>query len=209
MLRHAAFADPDDPKFWDSERDFLFGEHLWVSPVVQPKVQRQLVYLPKGNWYYFWTGQPAAGEMFVNTMPDQIPFFVRAGAVLPTYPVRQYTGEKPVDELTVYVYYKNGAETSNLYEDAGEGYDYQTGGYCLKTWTTEGDERSFALRQECRGEWLPPYRNLKIFLVGFPTFLRLCTVDDIEMPIKEIRLRDRALYSFTVSPDFNKILWSA
>ncbi|MBK6931411.1 MAG: hypothetical protein IPH12_11295 [Saprospirales bacterium] len=79
---------------------------MFISPVVQPKVQRQLVYLPKGNWYYFWTGQPAAGEMFVNVTPEQIPFFVREGAVLPTYPVLQYTGEKPVEELTLYVYFK-------------------------------------------------------------------------------------------------------
>ncbi|MBK9336854.1 MAG: glycoside hydrolase family 31 protein [Lewinellaceae bacterium] len=208
-IRHAAFADADDPKLWDSERDFLFGEHLLVSPVVQPKVQRQLIYLPKGNWYYFWTGQPAVGEMFVNIAPDQIPFFVRAGAVLPTYPVRRHTGEQPDDEITLYVYYKNGTETSRLYEDAGEGYAYREGGYCLKTWTTAGDDRSCALRQQIDGEWQPLYGKVKIFLVGFPTYLRQCRVDGIEMPIKEIRLRDRALYALTVSPEFKHIEWNA
>ncbi len=209
VLRHAAFADPDDPKLWDLERDFLFGEHLFVSPVVLPKLQRQLVYLPKGNWYYFWTGQPAQGEMFVNIMPEQIPFFVREGAVLPTYPVRQYTGEKPVDELTLYVYYKNGQETSRLYEDAGEGYAYKDGVFCLKTWKTTGDAQSFALQQESEGDWNPPYDKVKIFLVGFPTYLRECTVDDTEIPIKEIRLRDRALYTLSVAPDFKNITWNA
>jgi alpha-glucosidase len=208
-IRHAAFADPEDPRFWDTERDFVFADHLLVSPVVQPKVQRQLVHLPKGNWYYFWTGQPAIGEMFVNVVPDQIPFFVRAGAVLPTYPVRQHTGEKPVDELTVYVYYNTGSETSRLYEDAGEGYDYHNGAYCLKTWTTKGDERTFSLQQTVEGQWLPAYQKVKVFLVGFPTFLRHCTVDDVEMPIKEIRLRDRALYTFTITPDFKHIVWNA
>lgn len=209
VLRHAAFADADDPKLWDNERDFLFGEHLWISPVVQPKVQRQLVYLPKGNWYYFWTGQPASGEIFVNVMPDQIPFFVRAGAVLPTYPVLQHTGEKPVEELSLYIYYKNGSETSRLYEDAGEGYAHREGEYCLKVWTTAGDDRTFSMEQQIEGKWRPSYQNVKIFLVGFPTFLRQCRVDDIEVPIREIRLRDRALYTFTVSPNFNRIQWSA
>ncbi|MCK6692914.1 MAG: DUF5110 domain-containing protein, partial [Thermoanaerobaculia bacterium] len=209
VLRHAAFADPEDPKMWDNERDFLFGEHLFVSPVVQPKVQRQLVNLPKGNWYYFWTGQPANGELFVNVMPDQIPFFVREGAVLATYPVRQWTGERPVDELTLYVYYKKGRESSLLYEDAGEGYDYLGGSFSLKTWTTLGENGHFSLEQQQEGEWTPPYQNVKIYLVGFPTFVRHCSVDGAEMPVKEIRLRDRALYTLNTTPDFKRITWNA
>ncbi|MEO6038570.1 MAG: TIM-barrel domain-containing protein, partial [Saprospiraceae bacterium] len=52
VLQHLAFADPNDPKLWEQERDFLFGEHLLVSPVVQARLQRQGVYLPKGQWYY-------------------------------------------------------------------------------------------------------------------------------------------------------------
>ena len=208
-LRHAAFADPEDPKLWDCERDFLFGDHLFVSPVVQAKLQRQLVYLPKGNWYYFWTGQPCSGEMFVNVMPEQIPFFIREGAVLATYPVRQYTSEKPVDELTLYVYYKNGVETSRLYEDAGEGYDYLKNEFCLHTWEAKGSDVSFSLQQKMEGDWLPTYEKIKIFLVGFPTYVRKCRVDNTELPIKEIRLRDRALYTVTVSADFKRITWNA
>ncbi|MEI6409483.1 MAG: glycoside hydrolase family 31 protein [Bacteroidota bacterium] len=208
-LRHLAFADESDPKLWEQERDFLFGEHLLVSPVVQAKTQRQGVYLPRGNWYYFWTGQPSAGEMFVNVMPDQIPFFVREGAVLPVYPVMQWTNEKPVDELTLYVYYKNGLETSQLYEDAGEGYAHQTGGYSLKQFKTKGTETAFSLLQQKEGQFTPSYKTVKIYLVGFPTFLRRCTVDGVEMPIKEIRLRDRSLYTMNIAPGFENIEWNA
>ncbi|TNE61233.1 MAG: DUF4968 domain-containing protein [Bacteroidetes bacterium] len=209
VLRHAGFADHEDSKLWEMERDFMFGEHLFVSPVVQPKLQRQLIYLPKGDWYYFWTGQPASGELFVNIMPEQIPFFVRAGSVLPTYPVRQYTGESAVDELTLYVYFNNGKETSTMYEDEGEGYAYQDNEYCLRKWITDGDKESFTLTQQITGSWEPPYEKIKIFLVGFPTYLKKCEVDDSEMPIKEIRLRDRALYTMSIPPNFKTIKWHA
>lgn len=209
VLRHLMFEDPNDPKLWEQERDFLFGEHLLVSPVVQAKIQRQMVYLPKGNWYYFWTGQPSSGEIFVNVMPDQIPFFVREGAVLPVYPIRQWTGERPVDELTLYVYYKNGLETSRLYEDAGEGYAYQSGEYRLKTFETEGADGLFVLRQQQEGNWKNSYDTVKIYLVGFPAFVKRCTVDGVEMPIKEIRLRDRSLYTLSLAPDFIRIEWNA
>lgn len=208
VLRHLAFADALDPKLWDVERDFLFGEHLLVSPVVQPKVQRQGVYLPKGNWYYFWTGQVGQGEVFVNVMPDQIPFFVREGAVLPVYPTRQHTGE-PVEELTLYVYYKNGLETSHLYEDLGEGYGYQEGIFSLKILETEGKNGTFSLRQRKEGTYTPDYKKVKIYLVGFPKFVKKCVVDGAEVPIKEIKLRDRSLYTLTLKPDFERVEWSA
>ena len=207
VLRHLAFADPAEPRYWDHERDFLFGEHLLVSPVIQSKVQRQGVYLPRGNWYYFWTGQPGEGEVFVNVMPDQIPFFVREGAVLPVYPVRQWTDEAPIDELTLYVYYKKGLETSHLYEDAGEGYAYREGDFSLKIFETEGKNGSFTLRQRKEGRFKTSYTTVKIYLVGFPAFVKNCTVDGVEIPIKEIRLRDRSLYTLTIAPGFSMVEW--
>lgn len=207
VLRHLAFADAHDPRLWEQERDFLFAEHLLVSPVVQPRIQRQGIYLPKGNWYYFWTGQPCSGEVFINTMPDQIPFFIREGAVLPVYPIRQWVHEKPIDELTLYVYYKNGVETSHLYEDEGEGYAYREEQWSLKIFETQGNEEGFMLRQRKEGHFQPDYTKVKIYLVGFPAFVKHCTVDGEEMPIKEIRLRDRSLYTLNINPNFEKITW--
>ena len=209
VIRHLAFADATDQRLWEQERDFLFGEHILVSPVVQPKTQRQGVYLPKGNWYNFWTGQVCSGELFVNTMPDQIPFFVKEGAVLPVYPVRQWTAEKPVDELTLYVYYKNGLETSHLYEDKGDGYENREEEFSLKIFETGGENANFTLRQRKEGAYEPAYKTVKIYLVGFPDFVKKCTVDDAEIPIREIRLRDRSLYTLTVPPDFKTITWHA
>ncbi len=209
VIRHLAFADATDQRLWEQERDFLFGEHILVSPVIQPKIQRQGVYLPKGNWYYFWTGQVYNGEVFVNTMPDQIPFFIREGAVLPVYPVRQWTNQEPVDELTLYVYYKNGLETSHLYEDFGEGYAYRDNDFSLKLFETEGAGSEFTLRQRKEGDFEPACKTVKIYLVGFPDFVKKCWVDGEEEPIKEIRLRDRSLYTVTVKPEFKTILWQA
>jgi alpha-D-xyloside xylohydrolase len=47
---------------------------------------------------------------------------------VPFGPELQYTGEKPADPLTVFVYSgANGAFT--LYEDQGATYDYEKGAY--------------------------------------------------------------------------------
>jgi alpha-glucosidase len=209
VLQHLTFADAAEPRFWEQERDFLFGEHLLVSPVVLPKAARQGVYLPNGTWYYFWTGQPASGEVFLNLMPDQIPFFVREGAVLPIHPIRQWTGEKPVEELTLYAYYKQGQELSHLYEDGGEGYGYRHDDYALHLFETHGEADRFSLRQVIEGRYSPTYTRVLLYLVGFPKFVRACRVDGKEAPIKEIKLRDRSLYTLTLSPGFGEVVWEA
>jgi alpha-D-xyloside xylohydrolase len=53
---------------------------------------------------------------------------VRAGAIVPVGPELQYTGEKPADPITLYVY--AGANGSfDLYEDQGLTYDYEQGAF--------------------------------------------------------------------------------
>jgi alpha-D-xyloside xylohydrolase len=54
--------------------------------------------------------------------------FVKAGSIVPMGPELQYTGEKPADPLTLYVY--AGANGSfPLYEDQGSTYDYEKGAF--------------------------------------------------------------------------------
>jgi hypothetical protein len=81
-----------------------------------------------------------------------------------------------VDELTLYVYYKNGVETSHACTKMPEkAMQYQTGGYCLKTWTTEGDARSFSLQQACEGAMaavVPEPENFSCRLPGISAALQ-------------------------------------
>ena len=57
---------------------------------------------------------------------DQMPLFVRAGAIVPFGPELQYTEEKPADPITLFVY--DGADGAfTLYEDDGSSYAYERG----------------------------------------------------------------------------------
>ena len=88
-------------------------------------------YLPKGTlWYDFWTGECFRGgrELTLQTSFDRVPMFVRAGSILPLGPEMQYVGEKSWDNLELRVY--PGADaTFTLYEDEGDGYNYERGVY--------------------------------------------------------------------------------
>jgi alpha-D-xyloside xylohydrolase len=88
-------------------------------------------YLPKGaTWYDFWTGKQYKGgqTLTLETTFDRVPMFVKAGSILPLGPEMQYVGEKAWDNLELRVYPgANGSFT--LYEDEGDGYNYEKGIY--------------------------------------------------------------------------------
>ena len=102
-------------------------------------------YLPKGTiWYDFWTGQRYQGgkDVTLETSFDRVPMFVRAGSILPLGPEMQYVGEKAWDNLEIRVY--PGADgTFTLYEDEGDGYNYEKGVY--STISFEWNDRSRTL----------------------------------------------------------------
>ena len=92
-------------------------------------------YLPKGTlWYDFWTGKRYKGGQNVmqETTLDQVPMFIRAGSILPLGPEMQYVGEKTWNNLELHIY--PGADgTFTLYEDEGDGYNYEKGIYTTIT----------------------------------------------------------------------------
>jgi alpha-glucosidase len=60
---------------------------------------------------------------------EQVPVYVRPGAIIPMQPPMLYTGEKPVDPLIVNIWPLTPGTTStySVYEDSGVGVEYQRG----------------------------------------------------------------------------------
>ena len=108
-------------------------------------------YLPKGaTWYDFWTGKAYKGGQTVTltTTLNRVPMFVRAGSILPLGPEMQYVGEKAWDDLEIRVY--PGADGSfTLYEDEGDGYNYEKGYYATITfrWNDKARQLTIGTRQ--------------------------------------------------------------
>lgn len=120
-----------DPQTHDLGHQYLFGRSLLVAPVTRYKARTWPVYLPEGsNWYDFWTNKYFTGGQTVeaNAPADQLPVFVKAGAVLPWGPEVQYSTEKKWDALEMRVY--PGADGRFvLYEDENDNYNYEKGMY--------------------------------------------------------------------------------
>ena len=125
-------------------------------------------YLPKGaTWYDFWTGQSYRGGQSVTleTTFNRVPMFVRAGSILPLGPEMQYVGEKPWDNLELRIY--PGADGDFLlYEDEGDGYNYEKGVYT--TIALHWDNRQRALTIGARQGSYPGMLTSRTFTIVLP-----------------------------------------
>ena len=77
---------------------FLWGRDMLVSPVVEKGATSRRLYLPRGAWFDFWTEERLEGGREIDRKVDleTMPLHVRAGAILPLGPVKQYVDE-PVE----------------------------------------------------------------------------------------------------------------
>ena len=131
---------PDDTRVRGLGTQFMWGRDLLIAPVFKKGATSRVVYLPKGDWYDWWTNSRSTGERTVTREVDlaTMPIYVRAGAIVPFDPVRQYTGEKVTDPTTLKIY--SGADGEyTLYEDDGISQDYMKGNRHLDA---DGVERS-------------------------------------------------------------------
>jgi alpha-glucosidase/alpha-D-xyloside xylohydrolase len=118
----------DDPVAVALGDQFLYGRDILVSPVVEKGGAIRHLYLPHGIWFDFWTEESVEGGCEIERQVDleTMPLHVRAGAVLPLGPVKQYADE-PVDAPLSLIVYPGADGTSSLYEDDGRTFNYRSG----------------------------------------------------------------------------------
>jgi alpha-glucosidase/alpha-D-xyloside xylohydrolase len=155
---------PDDPAAVARGDEYLWGRDILVAPVVEQGAASRKLYLPRGTWYDWWTGDPQQGGREVAREVDlaTTPLYVRAGAIIPTGPIKQYTEEKVDAPLTVTVY--PGADGSFLhYEDAGNGFAFKKGEW-MGLDLAWADARKMLSVQLSRGAKMLGNRELEIKL---------------------------------------------
>src|SRR5260370_290125 len=133
LMRPVFLEYPEGSEFYGDNRDFLFGRDFFVAPVTTEMVDAEEVFLPPGEWYDFWTNAKLSSKEKITLHPrlDEMPLYVRAGAIVPMQPVVQSTEEKPAGPLQFRVYLPNGTTSGDCrgtpYQDDGLTFAYQRG----------------------------------------------------------------------------------
>lgn len=162
MMRPLIYDFPEDGQAAKIGNQYMFGPALMVCPVTRPicceengsltakSGEQMQVYLPEGTcWYDFYTKELYEGGQMVTVQicMDYIPLFVRAGAILPMAAAGMNTAEQAEKPIELHVY--PGADGRfTLYEDAGDGYGYEQGEYCMTEIEYSDEKREVSEKTE-------------------------------------------------------------
>lgn len=88
LVRALLMHHPHDRQVWHIDDEYYFGSEFLVCPVINGDNRRD-IYLPEGLWANFFTGERLEGGRWyydVEVPLDQMPVFVRPGALIRLYP---------------------------------------------------------------------------------------------------------------------------
>ena len=117
---------PEDSEAHMVDDEYLFGDSMLVCPLTYEDGTSRKVYLPQGRWYNFFTGEEAeGGQTFeIHAAYDEIPVFVKDGAMIPVAKPVLHVDKDTVFEMTV----KKFGEADGrfvLYEDDFATFDFE------------------------------------------------------------------------------------
>ncbi|XP_064158335.1 sucrase-isomaltase, intestinal [Anguilla rostrata] len=76
-----------DNATWAVDRQFLWGPHLLITPVLEPNVDKVWAYIPDAVWYDYETQERLISRkqhVEMNLPADKLGLHIRGGAILPT-----------------------------------------------------------------------------------------------------------------------------
>ncbi|NXP73261.1 LYAG glucosidase, partial [Ramphastos sulfuratus] len=134
VARPLFFEFPWDVATLGLDRQFLWGQSLLVTPVLEPGVDSVTGYVPRGVWYDFYTGSSvnSSGEMLKMSAPlDHLNLHVREGSILPTQKPGTTTEATRRNSLRLIVALsQTGTAWGDLFWDDGESLDtFERGSY--------------------------------------------------------------------------------
>lgn len=131
ICRPLYYDQPEESKAYSTEDEYMFGNDILVAPVVERSKDgistTRKVWLPKGTWYNVQRGKlQEGGTTFSdNYGMEEIPYFYKAGAIIPCFSHVMNLETRP-DTLILEVVPGDGGKLS-YYEDAGNDNTYQQG----------------------------------------------------------------------------------
>ncbi len=171
-----------DKNTYELNDHFMCGEQILVSPVVQQGQRAKAVYLPEGKWFDYWTKEEVDGGKYLvkETPLETCPIYVKAGSMIPNYPIQNYIGEKKIDVLRLDTYPGDGIYLH--YQDDGESFDYQKGCYNTYAFSMEKtDQLTIEVKRVERG-YKESYRQFEFVI--HQTNAQVVRVNEVEIPFE-------------------------
>lgn len=168
ILRPLLWHYPGDPTAVACADQFLLGRNLLIAPILQPGGMARSVYLPRGQWFDFWTGARHAGGVHhcVEAPLDKIPLFVRAGTILPMAETRSHVGDHEPETILLHVWPEDDGSLG-WYDDDGRTGAFACGNFQRRTIVSRATPRGGTLILGGReGTYVGDTRTWRVVLRG-------------------------------------------
>jgi len=131
IMRPLFYHYQNDSKTFNITDQFLFGEDILIAPIIRPKTETRMIYLPVGVWYDYFTGEKYQGGKYIikDAKLDELPIFVKEGAIILKNKEMNYIGEKK-EEYEIHIYPGQNNE-KEFYFDDGLTFNYEKEEYSL------------------------------------------------------------------------------
>jgi alpha-glucosidase len=170
VMRPLLMEYPDDAKTYNLNDQFMIGDNVIMAPILSPSVTNRVVYLPKGEWIEYSTGDSFEGEKvhLVHAELEDLPIFVRKGSAI-MHGEWNSNQDKETKVLTMKVYTSNedGNYQFTFYDDDGETFAYENGEYLKLDLDIQSVADSInVVILDTEGNYRPPYQEIHIETVG-------------------------------------------
>lgn len=144
IIRPMYYDYPKIEKAYQFKDQYMFGPDMLVSPVTHPMEKDSLkrtalyamqkVWLPEGEWFEWNSGTLIKGNRVIERpyMLDEIPVYVRSGAIICMQPDMKRIGEKFIDPLIINIFPGKSGKT-RLYDDAGNNLGFKKDEFSFTT----------------------------------------------------------------------------
>lgn len=166
LIRALSINWPSDERAVMTDDAYMWGDHILVAPVFENAATSRSAYLPAGTWWDYWTAEQIEGGKTVARSVDlaTMPLYVRAGAVVPTGPVKQYTAEPVAEPVTLRIYPGANGQFS-WYDDDGASYAFERGEFMRANCAWNDALRTLKIERDPAGH-LPLPRKVRVELIG-------------------------------------------
>ncbi len=126
VMRPVLLNYQNDSNTYNLNDEFMIGDNILISPVLESGKTKKMVYLPEGKWYMTHTNKIyKEGYHIVDAPLDTCPTFVKSGSIIPIYQNVTNLNSK-INHLIVEIYPGKKNKYIHLYDD-GDSFLYQEG----------------------------------------------------------------------------------
>ncbi len=156
---------------YNYKNSFFFGSEMLIMPVTQKadaesKRARVDGWLPEGIWFDFFRGIAYEGGRRVSLYRtlDEIPVLCKAGAIIPMTDKKHGDNSIEIGTDLVLNIFPMADNSFKLYEDAGDGFEYQNGAFAQTEFSLKWSEKPEFTIHAVSGDasFVPEKRNYKL-----------------------------------------------